>query len=120
MYGFAVILRFLFLAKSKVILGLLLASESWWLYSAALPAEQAGGIITWFLTKSYYPATEVTSPTLILVMSSVWLGSNAYPFCKSLVWIGSDSNFWPSTWEAFILTDLAAASGHKPSSIDNT
>ena len=62
------------LATSKVISRWILTCasvHSWWLYSAASPCHS---------TQSHYPDNEPTSPCIILMVPSTWLGSNKYQF----------------------------------------
>ena len=49
--------------------------------SAAPLGDQANSTMTWYPTQSHYFDTEPTSPCLILIMPSTWLGSNE---CKIL------------------------------------
>ena len=57
----------------------------WWLYSAATLENEAAGIMTQYLTQSHYYDTQLTSPSLLLLMQSTRLGSDKFQFNKSLV-----------------------------------
>ena len=46
----------------------------------------------WYPTHSHYPDTELTSPSLVLVMLGAKLGSDNYQFCKSLASCDQESN----------------------------
>ena len=96
-------------ATSKVIAGQVPACDSahsWRLYSAVPLGNQTMGIMTRFRTQSHYPDTEPTSPCPILLTLTARLDSDTYQFYKSLLWLGCDSNSWPSTWEACALLNL--------------
>ena len=66
--------------------------HSWRHYSASPLGNQAVSNMTWPPTQSHYLDTEPTSPCPILVMPSIWLGSDKYQLCKSLLWILLESN----------------------------
>ena len=77
------------------------SAHSWWLYSAAPQGDQAVSTMTQCPTQSHYPGTELTSPCPSLIIPSTYLGSDKYQFCKSLVWVGWESNPRSSTPEAY-------------------
>ena len=80
---FGCLLLLYILATSKVISGRVQSCDSthpWWLYSAALLGNQAAGAMTWYPTQSHYPDSTPTSLYPILIMLSVWLGSDKYQF----------------------------------------
>ena len=71
----------------------------WPLYSADPLEDQATSTMTWNPTRSQYPYTEPTSPCLILVMQSIWLGSDKNQFLSrwfesTRVWIIVFESFW--------------------------
>ena len=51
---------------------------SWRLYSAVSLGHQVASTMTCYPTKSHYPDTEPTSPCPILMLPSIWLGSDKY------------------------------------------
>ena len=92
----SVCLLFYVLAASKVISGQVPSCDSahsWRFYSAAPLGNQTASTMTRFPTHSHYPDTDPTSPCPILIMPSTLLGSDKYPFDKSLLWL--DHGFEP-------------------------
>ena len=69
-------------------------------YCVAPLRDMAASMMTRYPTQSHYPDTELTSPRLILLMSSAWLESGKYQFYKPLVWFSQDSNSQHSAREA--------------------
>ena len=70
------LLVFYILATSNVIPGWIPtcdSARSWLLHNAAPPGDQATNSMTRYPTQSYYPDTEPTSPSPILIMRSTWL-----------------------------------------------
>ena len=76
-----------------------------WLYNATPLGDQVAHTVTWYPTQSHYPDTQLTSPYPILIMLSTRLGSDKYPFWKSLIWLDRDSN--PRPFAVLCSTDLA-------------
>ena len=60
------------------------------LYSAASLENQATSTMTWYPTQSHYSDTERTSPCPLLIMLSVWLGSDKYQYLSH--WLDQDLN----------------------------
>ena len=58
--------------------------HSWLPYSATILGDQATGTMTRYLSRSHYPNTELTISFPILVMPSVWLGSDNYRYESGL------------------------------------
>ena len=80
---FILLLLFYILATSKVISGCVPTCDranSWSLNSASPLGNQAISTMNWYPTHSLYPDTDPTSPCLILIMLSAWLGSDKYQF----------------------------------------
>ena len=46
---------------------------------------KAVGIMTWYPTRSYYPAADLTSPCPILLMPTIWVRSDKYSIFTALV-----------------------------------
>ena len=65
------------------------------IYGAAPLGDQSISTMTWYLTQSHYPTTELTSLCPILLMSSVRLDSDEYQCGMSLVGLGQVSNTRP-------------------------
>ena len=89
----------------------LVTVHSWWLYSATPLGSHAVSTMIWYHTQWHYPDIELTSPCLILIMPSTWLGSDKFKLDKSLVWL--DNGFEPtiSRTREPCSTDSATASG---------
>ena len=79
------VLSFCVLATSKVISGWVPTcdrAQSWRLYSAAPPRDQAASNMAWCPTRSCYPVTEPTSPCPRLIMPNTRLGGDKYQFAS--------------------------------------
>ena len=78
-----VCLLFYVLASFKVISGRIPtcdSAHSWRLYSAASLGHQVAGTMTFYITQSHYPNTELTSHCLIRIMPKTKLGSDKCRF----------------------------------------
>ena len=62
-------------------------------------------------TQSHYPDTEPTRPFRIPVMPSIWLGSDKYKLCTSLVWLDHGFESTISCMWGPCSIDSATASG---------
>ena len=81
------------------------SGHSWCLYSADPLENQAASTMTQYPdpTQSYYLDTEPTCPCSVLLMESVWWGTNKYQFHKLLVWLDWGPNSQSPAYEACIL-----------------
>ena len=81
---------FYILATAKVISEWVLTCDgahSWWLYSPAPLGNQTFSTMPWYPTQWHYPDAGPANPCPIVIMLSIWLGSDKFQFYKSLVWL---------------------------------
>ena len=86
--GIHVCLLLYVIATPKVISVQVLTCErvhSWRFYSVPPVVDQATRTMIWYPTQSHYPDTESTSPCPILIIASIWQGSDEVSVLKSLV-----------------------------------
>ena len=86
--------------------------HSWWHYSAAPLGNQAISTRSWY--QSHYSDTKPTSSCPILIMPSIWLGSNKCQFYESLVWLNRRFELTISRTRNVCSTEAATVPGLIP------